>query len=74
MVHICGIDGPRRHGDRRWFCSHISQRESEGKTGVVATLLGVAAAIVLFLGGWLFLILYWLVAWALRAVRRVEAK
>jgi hypothetical protein len=30
-------------------------------------------AIVLFLGGWLFLGLYWLVVWVLRTVRRAEA-
>ncbi len=48
--------------------------QTKGKTGVAATVSAVVAAIVLFLGGWLFLTLYWLVARALRTVHRAEAE
>lgn len=43
--------------------------QAAGKSEETSTVLTAGAAVVLFLGGWLFLGLYWLVAWTLRTVR-----
>jgi hypothetical protein len=47
--------------------------QKDGKTRLVAIATAAGVAIVLFLGGWLFLALYWLVIRALRMIQRTEA-
>lgn len=47
--------------------------QTDGNTSLVATASAAGVAIVLFLGGWLFLALYWLVIRALRTIQRIEA-
>jgi cell division protein FtsX len=45
----------------------------DGKTPRATILTVAGAAIILFLGGWLFVAIYWLVTRALRAINRAEA-
>jgi len=43
---------------------------THGRNEVESNIAAVACAVILFLGGWLLLGLYWLAAWILREVRR----
>ena len=47
--------------------------QEDGNSGPASTVLAAGAAVLLFLGGWLFLGLYWLGAWTLRTIHRVDA-
>lgn len=47
--------------------------QTDGKTRLVATASAAGVAMMLFLGGWLFLALYWFVIRARRMIQRTEA-
>lgn len=54
--------------------AHIFRNmQKDGRTSSATTVLAAVVAIVLFLGGWLLLALYWLVTKALGTTRRTES-
>lgn len=48
-------------------------RKAGGGSEVVAATLAVGSAVVLFLGGWLLVGLYWVAAWSWRTMRHISS-